>query len=250
MNPLIQNNSRISDKVVEILELRILEGSLKPGDTLPSERDLAMTLGVSRPSLREAIRALVSKGMLQTKHGGRTRVTDKLDSSFADNWQEMLFKHPNIQADMLEFRDMLEGQAAYYAAQRATDIDMLNLEVAYKKVSMAYDTHELRQMVDADVAFHQAVAEASHNVLIGHLSATLLRLIDQHVTQSLNYLNTRPKNRSQLEDQHQAIWLAIKSRNPEEAMKASKTHIEFVKANMKASAEEQDRIESSLRRKL
>ena len=249
MTKIIKNSERISDKVVTSLEVRILEGSLKPGDQLPSERDLSLELGVSRPSVREAIQSLVTKGMLQTRHGGRTVVTDKLASSFVDSWQDMLIKHPNIQADILDFRDMLEGQAAYFASDRATEVDLQNLEQAYNNVSKAYAVCELKEMVEADVAFHQTIAEASHNVLIIHLSATLLKLIDEHVTRNLKYLNGRLKDRSQLEDQHLAIWTAIKDRMPEKALEASKRHIHFVKESMKASAEEQERIESANRRK-
>jgi len=249
MTKIIKNTERISDKVVTNLEVRILEGSLKPGDQLSSERDLALELGVSRPSVREAIQSLVTKGMLQTRHGGRTVVTDKLASSFVDSWQDMLIKHPNIQADILDFRDMLEGQAAYFASLRATEVDLHNLEQAHSNISKAYAVCELKEMVAADVAFHQTIAEASHNVLIIHLSATLLKLINEHVTRNLKYLNGRLKDRSQLEDQHLAILTAIKNRMPEKALEASKRHIHFVKESMKASAEEQERIESANRRK-
>ena len=69
---------RISDAVAASLERRILEGSLKPGDRLPPERELAIELGVSRPSLREAIQKLASKGMVQSRQGGGTYVTHRL----------------------------------------------------------------------------------------------------------------------------------------------------------------------------
>ena len=83
-----QSVSRISDAVAIELERRILEGSLKPGARLTPERDLCVELGVSRPSLREAIQKLVSKGMLVTRHGGGTYVTDRLDAPFVDPWRE------------------------------------------------------------------------------------------------------------------------------------------------------------------
>src|SRR5512135_112555 len=91
--------TRLADVVAGDLEARILEGSLKPGDQLPSERRLAVELGVSRPSLREAIQKLVSKGLLSTRHGGGTMVTDRMQAAFADPWQEMLHGHPALQAD-------------------------------------------------------------------------------------------------------------------------------------------------------
>jgi GntR family transcriptional repressor for pyruvate dehydrogenase complex len=121
---------RISDAVAASLERRILEGSLKPGDRLPPERELAVEFGVSRPSLREAIQKLSSKGMLQSRQGGGTYVTDRLESSFFDPWHDMLGAHPNLREDMLEFRRMLEGQAAEWAAERATEADQARLDQA------------------------------------------------------------------------------------------------------------------------
>ena len=244
----LHTNIRISDRVVKILEVQILEGSLKPGEALPSERDLAIEIGVSRPTIREAIRSLVSRGMLATRHGGRTVVTDKLDSTFIDSWQEMLLNHPNIQNDLLEFRHILEGQAAFFAAQRATEIDLINLDSAHEKLVLAYDGGDLRKSIDADVAFHQAIAEASHNVLIGHLSSSLFKLINGHVTKNLEFLHTRPLQWKMLEKQHNSIWQAIREHQPENALKAASGHIEFVIENMKTNAQVNERRQSAIRR--
>ena len=118
---------RISDAIASTLEQRILEGSLRPGDRLPPERELATELGVSRPSLREAIQKLASKGMVRSRQGGGTYITGALEASFFDPWQAMMGKHPQLREDLLEFRRMLEGQAAELAAQRATEADLQRL---------------------------------------------------------------------------------------------------------------------------
>jgi GntR family transcriptional repressor for pyruvate dehydrogenase complex len=78
--------TRMSDTVAAELEKRILEGSLKVGDRLPSERDFAVELGVSRPTLREAIQKLTSKGLIASRHGGGTYVTNRLEAQFVDPW--------------------------------------------------------------------------------------------------------------------------------------------------------------------
>ena len=77
---------RISDAVAASLERRILEGSLKSGDRLPPERELATEFGVSRPSLREAIQKLSLKGMVQSRQGGGTYITNALEATFFDPW--------------------------------------------------------------------------------------------------------------------------------------------------------------------
>lgn len=240
--------ARLADVVAAELETRILEASLRPGDRLPSERDLAVEMGISRPSLREAIQKLVSKGLLTTRHGGGTYVTDGLQAPFVDPWQDMLRGHPTLQRDLLEFRHMLESQAADLAATRATDADLARIGAAYQALHAAYDRDDLALAIAADVAFHQAIAESAHNVMIGQLSSSLFRVIEGHVTSNLEYLHARPRQWSQLKAQHQAIWKALSERKPERAAQAARAHIEFVQQSMKENAEAAQREDGALRR--
>lgn len=239
---------RLADAVASALEKRILEGSLKPGDRLPSERTLALDLGVSRPSLREAMQKLVSKGLLTTRHGGGTYVTDRLDAHFVDPWMDMLKGNPLLHRDLLEFRQMLESQAASLAADRATDIDISRIDAAYAALEDSFAGDDLASCIDADVAFHQAIAEASHNVLIGHLTASLLRVIHGHVSTNLAHLHARPQRWGQLRAQHSAIWQAIREHKPQEAALAASGHIEFVRQGIEDNARDAARRSSALRR--
>jgi GntR family transcriptional repressor for pyruvate dehydrogenase complex len=246
--PPLRPVARLADTVASELEKRILEGSLKPGDVLPSERDLALELRVSRPSLREAIQKLVAKGLLATRHGCGTTVTDQLEAHFVDPWQAMLKGHPMLHRDLLEFRQMLEGQAAYLAAERALDVDIQRLDTVYAALDASYDSNDMQACIDADVAFHQAVAEAAHNVLIGHLSASLMRVIHGHVSTNLTQLHHQPPRWEQLKAQHHAIWQAIRNHQPEAADQAARNHIEFVRQSMDDNAREEERRVSALRR--
>jgi GntR family transcriptional repressor for pyruvate dehydrogenase complex len=239
---------RLADSVAGELEKRILEGSLKPGDRLASERDLALEFGVSRPSLREAMHKLVSKGLLTTRHGGGTHVTDRLEAHFVDPWQDMLKGHPLLHRDLLEFRQMLESQAASLAADRATEADIERLDAVYAALDARYAGTDLDACIDADVAFHQAIAEAAHNVLIGHLTASLMRVIHGHVSNNLGHLRTRPQRWDQLRQQHRAIWQAVREHQPEAAALAARQHIEFVRQSMDDSARSEERRSSALRR--
>ncbi|MGZ3239714.1 MAG: FadR/GntR family transcriptional regulator [Burkholderiaceae bacterium] len=248
MTTLRPTATRLTDTIVDELETRILEGSLKPGDRLTPERDLAVELGVSRPSLRAAIQTLVAKGLLVTRHGEGTVVTDKLDAPFVDPWQQMLKGHATLHGDLLEFRDMLESQAAQLAAERATDADIERIGAAFDALTQAYHGHNLDLCSETDVAFHQAIAEASHNVLIGHLSASLHRVIYGHVANNLVYLHGRPTQWTQLMRQHQAIWEAVRNRDTKLASKAAHTHIEFVRQTMAQSGEEVARQQRAQRR--
>ncbi len=236
---------RLSDTIAHELERRILEGALKPGDRLQPERELAAELGVSRPSLREAIQKLISKGLLHSRQGGGTYVTDRLDAGFTDPWGEMLRQHPNLQADLLEFRGMLESEAATLAARRATDIDLQRIGDAFARVEGLFaqgpSASVFGEQVKADLAFHQAIAEAAHNVMFGHLTASLFRVTHDHIDRNLRHLRRLDDDWLELRDQHRAIWEALKGRDPAAAQAAVRRHIAFVEESMVARAQHEER---------
>ena len=240
--------ARLPDSVASILEKRILEGSLRAGQRLPPERELAEQLGVSRPSLREALQKLAAKGLVRTRQGGGTVVTDLLQASFVDPWRDMLNGHPALQHDLLEFRYMVEGQAAQLAAERANDFDIERIDAAFDKLEAAYEHGDLDSCIKADVDFHQAVAEASHNALIAHLSASLHRLIHDDVERNLRYLQGHPGKWLELRQQHREIWETMRARTPQAAASAARNHITFVQTTMSETALEASRLESAKRR--
>lgn len=223
---------RLADVVAREIEQRVLEGRLKPGDKLPSERNLSVQLGVSRASLREAIHKLAARGMLQSRRGGGTFVTDRLDASFGNPWEEILRDHPAVHEDMLEFRHMLEGRAAECAAQRATVADRERVRQKLELLEAAFAGDDLDAQVDTDLAFHQAVAEASHNVIVGHLTASLLRLMRDNLRRNLSELMQLPAAREQLLDQHRAVWQAIEQGDAGQALAVAGNHIGYVRQNL------------------
>jgi len=241
------NLPRIPDAIAHQLEMRILEGSLKPGDRLPAERELAAELGVSRPSLREAIKKLVSRELLVSRHGGGTYVTDRLASTFSDPWQQLLEQHPFLQDDVLEFRYLLEASASELAAQRATDADLQRLEDAYARLDAAYQGSDRSAQVAADVAFHLTIAESAHNVLYGHLVASVLRLLHEQVRRNLKEMSLSSETARQLMAQHLAIRNAIRARQPELARQAAQAHINYVRQRLTDAAHSQNRQQRSLR---
>lgn len=232
---------RVPDALAAQLEARILDGRLRPGDRLPAERALAQELGVSRPMLREAILKLASKGLVATRRGSGTVVTDRLEAAFADPWQQMLSGHPMLQGDLLEFRHMLEAQAAAFAAERATGEDLARIREAVRRLDAAYATDDVSRCVDEDVKFHQAIAVAAHNVVIEHLIASLFRVIHGHVTGNLAHLHARPHQWNRLLAQHHAIADAVRRHDPAAAARAAQDHIGFVQKSMDEAAREEAR---------
>ena len=153
-----------------------------------------------------------------------------------------------LHSDLLEFRQMLESQSASLAAERATNVDIERLDALYAVLDSVYASDDVKACIDADVAFHQAIAEAAHNVLIGHMTASLMKLIHGHVSINLEHLHARPLRWKQLRSQHHAIWQAIREHQPEAAARASRSHIEFVRQSMNDANREVEHRQSALRR--
>jgi GntR family transcriptional repressor for pyruvate dehydrogenase complex len=239
---------RISDAIARDLEQRILEGSLKPGDRLPAERELSLDLGVSRASLREAIQKLVSRGMLTSRQGEGTFVTNRLDASFSEPWEEMLRGHASVREDLLEFRHILESKDAECAALRATEADRERLGNCFERLEEAFIGDDLDEQVARDLAFHQAIAEASHNAIIGHLTASLLRLMHDHIRRNLSELMRMPTARENLRAQHRRVWESIRDGSADRAVSAATEHIDFVRARLAETLRSEARRESALRR--
>jgi GntR family transcriptional repressor for pyruvate dehydrogenase complex len=240
--------TRVSDAIALELEQRVLEGSLKAGDRLPAERELAAEMGVSRASLREAIQKLVARGLLATRQGEGTFVTNHLDAGFVEPWEELLRKHPSVREDLLEFRHMLEAAVAKSAAQRATDADRARLRKCCDRLELAFAGDDLDEQVDADLSFHQAIAEAAHNAIFGHLSASMLRLMRENIRRNLSEMLRMPGTRERLTEQHRAVLAAIEGGAGGEAEIAATAHIDYVRDSLIETLRGDARRESALRR--
>ena len=242
------NAPKLSDSIAAKLEQRILEGSWKAGDRLPAERELSAQLGVSRASLREGIQKLVSRGLLRSRQGGGTYVTDRLEAGFLDPWETLLQKHSSVREDLLEFRELLEAKAASCAAERATAEDKARLKQRFDALDQAYQGSTLDDLADADLAFHQAVAEAAHNAIIGHLTASLLRLLRDSLKLNLAELTQLWQARELLRRQHQAIFESIMQGDQATASRVAAKHVSYVRETLAESLKRESRRESAQRR--
>lgn len=242
------NSPRISDEVAQQIQTRILEGSFKTGDRLPPERLFAQELGVSRSSLREAIQKLESRGMLSSRQGGGTFVTASFDADMVDPWLVAIGGQPGLQEDVFDFREMLEIQAAMWAAERSTPADHERLRRAYQYLDECYGQSQRNSQIDADVAFHQAIAEAAHNLLLGHLNANLLRLLHEHVRSNISAMQVTPAVAAQLMAQHRAMLDAVLAGDGAAAAQAVRQHIGYVRDRTRAAEMESLRQERALRR--
>jgi GntR family transcriptional repressor for pyruvate dehydrogenase complex len=244
------NTRKLSDQIVAQLEMLLLEGSFRPGDRLPPERQLAEQLGVSRPSLREAIQKLAARGLLLSRQGGGTYVTEGLDAGFTPPWQEMLVRHPELQGDVLEFRRMLEGTVARLAAERATEGDRERIGRLYAQMQQAHAGNERERTSEIDVGFHQALADAAHNALFTHLSGSLMNMLKGHVHENIANLFAAGDVSAQLLEQHGRVWAAVQAGDGAAAQAAAEAHIDFIASTLGTMREVAARRERAQRRDL
>lgn len=228
--------ARLSDAIAEQIEGLIASGELKPGYSLPSERDLSKQLDVSRPSLREALLILESRGLVQARRGGGYDVTDVTGPIITDPLVHLLQRHPSTIDDILELRHGLECIAAQFAALRASDADVKtlgNLVATMRKRKGEFDPFE---DADRDADFHMAVAEASHNLALVHVTRGLFNLMRINMLRSREALYHQQDNVGLLDEQHAEIVKAIAARDPAAARKAANLHLSFVQASLREVA--------------
>ncbi len=231
---------KVSEQIVDILEERILEGRYPVGSKLPPERSLAEEFSVSRPSVRGALRVLSTRGMLEVHHGDGYYVSASLQQDFLLTWQSLIERHEYLGTDVLDFRRSLESTMAALAAERRTDTDLERLAFWLDELEAAYANKQIHAQSEADVGFHQAVAEATHNVLFAQLSGSLLRMLHQHTQQNLaNMFGVAKK--PELIAQHRAIFEAIKKQQPVKAAKMAGVHLDYVEGCLKTAREQEQR---------
>ncbi|WP_137888366.1 FCD domain-containing protein [Pseudomonas sp. 2FE] len=243
---------RLSDDIVAQLEGMILEGTLKAGERLPAERALAEQFGVSRPSLREAIQKLAAKGLLISRQGGGNYVAESLGSTFSDPLLHLLESNPEAQRDLLEFRHTLEGSCAYYAAQRATELDHRRLREAFEALQDCYAREGKVSRAEegaADARFHLAIAEASHNAVLLHTIRGLFDLLKRNVVTNIGGMYAlRSETRKMLMQQHGELYRAIIEGRAEAAREVSNRHIHYVQEVLAEGLQEAQRVARAERR--
>lgn len=238
----------LSDQIAAQIEEMIVDGSLNPGERLPAERQLAERFGVSRPSLREAIKKLSSKGLLESRHGGGTYIKEVLDDGFTAPLLELLQNQPEARFDVLEVRHALDGQAAYYAALRATDTDRYHIQKAYEKmINLHHHSDNPMDEALADADFHLSIAEASHNIVLLHTMRSLFTVLQRSIKHNLDKLYTIPRVFEPLSEQHETLMEAVVKGDPEAARRAAQTHLVFVEESLQDIDQEQERHKRFLR---
>ncbi|MBU2981619.1 FCD domain-containing protein [Lentibacter algarum] len=223
---------KLSHVVVRQIEQLVLRGILRPGERLPSERELAERLNVSRPSLREAIGDLQDRGLLMSKAGSGVYIADVLGSAFSDALIELFSLHDEAVFDYLAFRRDLEGIAAERAARLASETDLKVINQAYQTMEKSERRGDPAKEAELDAAFHMSIIEASNNVVMLHMMRSIFDLLKQGVFYNRSRIFQQNVNREELLSQHQKINEALQARDPAAARRAVESHLDFVNATL------------------
>ncbi len=219
---------KLSSSVVRQIELLILRGILRPGERLPAERELSERLGVSRPSLREAVAELQERGLLAARPGAGVYVADVLGSAFSPALIRLFATHDEAVFDYIAFRRDMEGLAAERAARLGSDTDLKVIDTVFRKMEAAHCRRNPADEARLDADFHLAIIEASHNVIMLHMMRSMYELLREGVFYNRTMMFKQRTTRSELLDQHRKINDALQARDPAAARAAVVAHLGFV----------------------
>ena len=220
---------KLSRSVVRQIETLILRGVLRPGERLPSERDLADRLGVSRPSLRDAIADLSGRGLLVSRANSGIFVAEVLGSAFSPALVQLFASHDEAVFDYVAFRRDIEALAADRAARMASDTDLAVIDTIHLRMLEAHEARpdpKLEAQLDAE--FHLSIMEASHNVIMLHMMRSMFDLLRQGVFYNRQSMFQQRANREELLAQHSAINAGLQARDPAAARAAVTAHLDHV----------------------
>ena len=234
---------KLSQAVTHQIEELILRGILRPGERLPSERELAERMGVSRPSLREAIADLQEKGLLSSRAGAGIFVADVLGNAFSPALVSLFSEHDAAVFDYVAFRRDMEGLAAERAARLGSETDLRVIQTIYDKMAAAHTKRNPTDEAQLDAEFHLSIIEASHNVIMLHMMRSMYELLREGVFYNRQVMFRQRTTRDLLLDHHRAINDAIQARDGEAARAAIRHHLTYVEEDLhrqqKAEANEQ-----------
>ena len=216
----MQRELPLSDRVAQQLRDLIVSGRLKPGDQLPAERELAESLGVSRTVVREAVRSLAARGMVNVRSGSGSRVAAVDSSHVADSMQLYLqalggVDYPSVH----EVRTVIEQRMAHLAAQRATEEEVAALREVLERMRAALDDPE--KAAETDLEFHRTIAKMTGN----RLFLVLLDSIGEVLMEIRRATLGVPGRSREAYESHRLILERIAEGDPEGAERAMKDHL-------------------------
>ncbi|MCJ7737075.1 MAG: FadR family transcriptional regulator [Anaerolineae bacterium] len=217
----VKSHERLSDQVLLQIESAIISGKLVPGQRLPSERKLSEIFGVGRSVVREATRALEQKGLVAIRHGLGVFVSPNVDHVLSETLRMLITMQDPAFLEVYEVRSVLEVATVAFVAQRATEEDFIILQYCLTDMESANKNNDVAQYVAADLAFHLALGEASHNKLFPILFKAFAESLGSFTVKTVTGVD---ELRIGLE-QHRRIFNAVKNGDREEGARSMRQHL-------------------------
>ena len=220
---------RLYERIVSQIEERIVAGELKAGDQLPSENELAKQFGVSRTAVREAIKALREKRLVEVRPGKGTFITNGMPDAMRRS-PGLLMKYgpPNGSANLVEVREILEPEIAALAATRITDEYIAAMREAIEIMDTALE--DVNRFVEADLDFHLALAEATENPIIPLLMDSIIDLLREERKR----IGLADGGLQRGQYHHKKILEAVMRRDSKAARKTMQDHLEQIRKDSEA----------------
>ena len=226
-------SERLYEQIVDQIESRIVAGDLKVGDQLPAERELAEQFAVSRTAVREAIKALREKGLVEIRLGRGTFVTNSAAGAVRHSLG-LLLKNEKGFSNLEEVREILEPEIAALAATRISEENILAMTEAVLIMDTALDNAEI--FVEADLDFHLALAEATQNPIIPSLMDSIIDLLREQRKRTGNVEGGLARGQYH----HKKILEAVIQRDSLAARQAMQAHLLQVRKDSNASTANAD----------
>jgi GntR family transcriptional repressor for pyruvate dehydrogenase complex len=216
---------KLADSVIEEIIRRIESGELKEGDKLPNQNEFAAQLGVSRPSLREALHTLTLIGAIEQRPGFGTVIRAENTARMAEHLSPPLVSDTAATMELMEARRYIELSVVDLAVERATDEDLTELKSSIRAMKDALEQDRPDDYTQADLAFHYQIASAAHNRFLIHLFVTIRGLMEQFMREAFT---VRPRLLDKSMKFHTLIYEGIRDRNREKALDQMKQHLESI----------------------
>ena len=223
-------SEKLAHAVVTQIEQLILRGILRPGERLPAERELSERMGVSRPSLREALAELDKRGLLESRAGSGVYIAADLEAQFSPALRQLFSAHDEAVNDYIEFRRDMEGLSAERAARYGSKSDRKVIDTVFAKMEAAHAKNDTALEAELDATFHMAIVEACHNVVMVHMMRSMFDLLQQGIFFNRQVMFRQRMTRDMILDQHRAINSAIQERDPDAAREAMTAHMDYVRS--------------------
>jgi len=228
------SNKKVYEQVIEQIQNNIMEGLFKKGDKLPSERELSEKMGVSRTSIREALRVLETMGVIESRQGEGNFICSNIEKSLLQPLSMMFKLNNGSFSDIYELRSILEIECARLSAIRATDMDCRELlSVVEEMEQETFGENRYEILVELDKKFHNTLSDMSKNYLIESLFSTISNLFEKFIEDArykIILFDSEQANKSLL-IQHKKICESIIKKNQDMAVEAMREHMEYVMEN-------------------